>query len=175
MLIKLRGILEFSPDDVTKKHKSQSVWKRVAIIKTNDDLDRYYAWFLSKRFNLEFNRNLRGSHITFISDRLDKDIFDEASKIFNGKEIDFHLDLEPRSSGQHWWLRAYCTDAENIRETMGLSRDPFFNLHLTLGLINPKGIDHSKYIIEHCKKFNLISSEPRKPLEDHVDIIDFTK
>lgn len=167
MLVKVRGILDFQPEDVTRKHKNQSSWKRVAIIKTDCDLERYYAWFLEKRFNLILNKNLRGSHITFISDRMDKDIFDQASKIFNGKEIDFYIELEPRSSGKHWWLRVYCPEAESIREAVGLTRDPYFGLHLTLGHANEKNIFHSKYILEQCKRFNLISNEPRKPFSEH--------
>lgn len=176
MLIKLRGTLEFSPEDKTRKHKSQSSWKRVALIKTDCDLDRYYAWFLKKRFNLELNPNLRGSHITFISDKLDKTIFDQASKIFNGREIDFYIELEPKTSVGHWWLRAFSPDAENIREAMGLDRNPYYGLHLTLGNVKPTevALAHSEYILEQCKRFNLISNEPRKPLEDY-EIIDFTK
>jgi hypothetical protein len=174
MLIKLRGILEFSPEDVTRKHKAQSSWKRVAIIKTDCDLDRYYAWFLSKRFNLEFVKNLRGPHITFINDKMEKDIFEEGSKIWNGKEIDFYIDLEPKSSVAHWWLRVFCPDAEIIREALGLSRDPYYGFHLTLGHVNDKNIEHSRYIINQCKRFNLISSEPTKPLEEY-DILDCAK
>ena len=75
MLIKVKGILEFSPEDVTRKHKNQSSWKRVAMIRTDCDMDRYYAWFLRKRFNLELNQNLRGTHVSFISDKLEKSIF----------------------------------------------------------------------------------------------------
>lgn len=174
MLLKFRGILEFSPEDKTRKHKAQSSWKRVAIIKTDCDLDRYYAWFLKKRFNLELNKNLRKSHVTFINDKLDKFIFNDASKIFNGKEIDFFIELEPRSNGEHWWLRVYCPDAENIRESMGLTRDPYFGLHLTLGHANDKFLAHSEYILNQCKIFNLISSDERKPIEEH-EIYDFTK
>lgn len=167
MLLKLKGILEFSPVDVTKKHEKQSAWKCVSIIKTNCDMDRYYSWFLKKRFNLELNRNLRGSHITIISDRMDKKIFNEASKIFNGREIDFYLDLEPRSNGEHWWLRVICPDAESIREALGLSKDPYFGFHLTIGYANEKNIEHSEYILRMCKKFNLISNDERKPLNKY--------
>lgn len=173
MLIKLRGKIEFSPEDITKKHKSQSSWKRVAIIKTDCDLDKYYAWFLEKRFNLKLNRNLRGSHITFISDKLEKDIFDEGSKIFDGKEIDFYLELEPLSNGAHWWLRVFSPDAENIRQILGLSKDPYYGMHLTLGYANDKNIEHSEYILRQCKNFNLINYQKRKELEEY-DIIDFT-
>lgn len=173
MLIKYRGILEFSPEDKTRKHRSQSIWKRVAIIKTDCDIDMYYAWFLKKRFNLELNKNLRRTHITFINDRLDKDVFNQAAKVFNNKEIDFYLEIEPRSNGQHWWLRAHSPDSENIREAIGLSREPYFGLHLTLGYVNEKYLDHSKYILDQCKRFNLTSNECRNSIDEH-EIIDFS-
>jgi hypothetical protein len=167
MVIKVRGILDFTPEDVTKKHKNQSSWKRVAIIKTDCDMDRYYAWFLKKRFNLELNKNLRGTHVTFISDKMNADIFEQASKIFDRKDIDFYIELDPCSSGVHWWLRVHCPEAEAIREAMGLTRDPYFGLHLTIGHANEKYIKHSEYILEQCKRFNLISNDPRIPLGEH--------
>lgn len=167
MLIKLKGILEFSPEDVTRKHKNQSSWKRVAMIRTDCDLDRYYAWFLKKRFNLELNKNLRGSHVTIISDRLDKNVFSEASKVFNGKEIEFFIELDPKSNGEHWWLRVFCPMAESIREAMGLSRDPYFGFHLTIGHANERNIAHSEYILRVCKMFNLTSNDSRKPLDEY--------
>lgn len=174
MLIKTHGILHFSPEDRTKKHKSQSSWKKMAIIKTNDDLDLYYAWFLKKRFNLELNRSLRGSHITIISDKFaDSNMWKEACNLFEGKNIDFYIDTEPRSNSEHWWLRVYCVDAENIRETIGLSRDPYFSFHLTIGYANEKNLAHSEYILEQCKKFDIISSDSKKPFESH-DIVDYS-
>jgi len=133
MLFKVKGKIKFSPADKTNKHISESTWKRVAMIQTYCDLDQYYAWFLKKRFNIELNKNLRGTHVTFISDKLDESIFEEAAKIFDGKEIEFYIDNEPQTSGRYWWLRVYCPDAEIIRESMGLSRHPYFGLHLTLG------------------------------------------
>jgi len=190
MVFKVRGILDFSPEDKTKKHVSQASWKRVAMIRTKCDLDRYYAWFLKKRFSLELNSTLIGTHVTFINDKMDKDIFEQAAKMFNGKEIDFYVETEPCSSGNHWWLRVHCPEAESIREVMGLSRDPYFGLHLTLGtpvIKYPEGveennnsimkvkkdyIEHSKYILECCKRHELISNEPRKPLSEH-EIIEF--
>lgn len=173
MVVKIRGKIEFNPVDYTKKHVSQSAWKRVALIKTNCDLDKYYSWFLEKRFNLHLERSIRGSHITFISDRvIDNDTFDKVSKLFNNREIDFYIELEPKSNGKHWWLRVHCPEAESIREVLGLDREPFFGLHLTLGYANIKNLDHSNYILEQCKKFNLITYENRKPLSDY-DIKEF--
>lgn len=189
MVIKIKGIIEFAPEDKTNKHKSQSSWKRVAMIRTNCDLDRYYSWFLKKRFNLELNKNLRGTHITFINDRMNVDTFEQAKKIFDGKEITFYYEIEPRTSGEHWWLRVHCPEAENIREVMGLSKEPFYPFHLTLGhavtkypesaqsensvmMIKKDYLEHSKYILEFSKRFEILSNETRKPLSEH-EILEF--
>jgi hypothetical protein len=162
------------------------------MIRTNCELDRYYAWFLKKRFNLELVRNLRGTHVTFINDRMDAKTFNQFSELFDGKEIDFYVETEPRSNGEHWWLRVHCPEAESIREIMGLSREPFFGMHLTLGRAEeryPEGveennnsilkikkdyIEHSEYILECCKRHELISNEPRKPLSE-LKIVEWNK
>lgn len=168
MLIKAKGVIEFEPEDKTKKHINQSVWKRVAMIKTNDDLCEYYAWFLKKRFNLELNKPLRGSHITFINDRnTEVPYFEEAKEFFNTKEIEFYLDIEPRSNGEHWWLRVYCADAENIRSVAGADPKPYFALHLTIGYATHLRLEHSRYILNICKTFELISSQPRQDFNTH--------
>ncbi len=189
MVFKVRGILEFSPKDKTKKHVSQASWKRVAMIRTDCELDRYYAWFLKKRFNLELNKNLRGTHVTFINDRMSIEKFDQFAQIFNGKEIDFYVETEPRSSGEHWWLRVHCPEAESIREVMGLSREPFYGMHLTLGhavikypedvesnslspQVKKNYVEHSEYITECSKMYNILSNESRKPLSEH-EIVEF--
>jgi hypothetical protein len=173
MVIEIEGRLEFEPENFTRKHENQSAWKRVAMIRTDCDLHLYYAWFLRKRFNLELNKPIRGSHVTFISDRFeDRKIFDEVAKMFNGKPVTFYLELEPRSNGEHWWLRAYSPDTENIRHILGLSREPYFSLHFTLGYANEKNMAHSHYIMEQCKRFELIDSSLRKPLEEH-EILNF--
>jgi len=36
-----------------------------------------------------------------------------------------------------------------------LSPTPFFNFHITLGYVNDKNLEHSKYILRTIKKFNI--------------------
>lgn len=154
--IKTTGILDFTPDDRTKKHESQSVWKRVAMIRTNCDIAQYYAWFLKNRFDLTLNKPLRGTHITFISDRVDKTIFDQASKVFNGKNIDFFYNpSDIQTNGNHWWIKVDCPDAKSIRQTIGLNPDPYFSFHLTLGYANERNAEHSQYIKKVIEKFKI--------------------
>jgi hypothetical protein len=172
MLVKVKGILDFNLEDVTKKHKSQSSWKRTAVIRTDCEMAGYYAWFLKKRFNLELNKNLRGSHVTIINDRIDVNVFNTAAQVFNGRECHFYHELEPKSSGRHWWLRVYCPEGEAIRESIGLSKDPYFGFHLTIGLANERNIEHSEYILRQCQMFNLTSNEPRKNINEY-DIKEF--
>ena len=172
-LIKVKGVMEFQPPNKTKKHNAQSSWKRVAVILTNDELHNYYAWFIKKRFNLELNKPIRGSHVTFINDsERETPNFDEGAKLFDKKEIVFYIDPSPRTNGEHWWLRVWSPDAESIREICGTSRIPYFSFHLTLGYANEKWIDHSKYIHE-CLKFHEPEiAEPRLSLDDY-EIIEF--
>ena len=167
MIIEVIGYIEFEPENVTKKHSSQSSWKHVAMIRTNCDMHSYYAWFLKQRFGVILNKPLRGTHVTFISDRMTKQVFDNAKEIFNSKPIKFYIDIEPRSNGDHWWLRVYSSEAEDIRESMGLPRQPYYAFHLTLGNANERNIDHSYYITEVCKRHELISNQPRIPFEAH--------
>jgi hypothetical protein len=111
---------------------------------------------------------LRGSHVTIINDaEREVPLFGEAAKVFNGREIDFWIDPEPRTNGEHWWLRVYCQDAEAIRVVCGGNPTPFYAFHLTLGYANERNIAHSNYILECCKRFQIISSEPRKPFNEH--------
>ena len=170
--IKVKGKIEFEPPNLTKKHKKQASWKRVAMIRMDCDIHLYYGWFLKRRFNLRLNPPYRGAHVTFISEIVDTQVFEEAKKVFHGKDITLFLEIEPRGNGEHWWLRAFSPEAEDIRESMGLARQPFFTFHLTIGIVNEKYLEHSKYIIDQCKFFNLIDGSPRKPLEDH-EIVEF--
>lgn len=167
MLFKVKGILDFYPEDISKKHIAQSEWKRVAIIKTNCDIAHYYAWYLKTRFNLILNEPVRGTHVTFISDRVNNIKYDTVGQELNGKEITFYYENTPKSNGKHWWLRVWSTDAEDIRESIGIDRIPYFSFHLTLGYANEKNIEHSKYILECCKKFELLPNESRKSINEY--------
>jgi hypothetical protein len=161
-MLELKTKILFDPDNLTRKHDKQSSWKRVVICTTTCDIDDYYAWFLKKRFNLILNKNLRVPHITIVNDRItDHKLFEMGKKLFNGKELIFNYDpADIKSNGEHWWIRTPNTDAENIRQVLGLpaklgSPDKPIGMHLTLGHSNEKYIAHSKYILETIMRYNL--------------------
>jgi hypothetical protein len=160
-VLQIRTILEFDPPHLIEKHEKQAEWKKTAIcnVGDHDDICTYYAWFLKKRFNISLNPPMRGSHVTVINDKIyDLEKYNQAKEIFNKKEIIFEFDpAEVRGANNpkgefYWWLKVYNTDVEAIREFAGLSRKPFFNLHLTLGA--------AKWFSEEAKDSN------GKPLKD---------
>jgi hypothetical protein len=166
MVIECKGKLIFQPENKTKKHEKQD-WKKVAMIMLNCDLDKYYAWFLTQRFNLEFVKTLRGSHVTIISDKVSQQKFDKIARKYNGKEITFYYETEPKTNVKHWWLRVHSPEAEIIREEMGLHKEPYFGFHLTIGYMNHLNLQYSDYIFRIIKRFNILSSEPRTALQNH--------
>lgn len=156
-MLEISTTILFDPINLTDKHEKQSEWKKTVVCVTDSEIDKYYAWFLERRFNLVLNRSIRKAHITIVADRItDKEKYQQAKEIFNGKEIIFKYDPEEiRSNGTDWWIKVYNTDIEAIREFAGLERKPFFNLHCTIGYANEKNLFHSQYILQQILKFNL--------------------
>lgn len=155
-MFEIKGKIEFDPINVSRKHNAQSSWKRTAMVRFDCEMFLYYAWFLERRFGLKLNQPLRGTHITIISDIIDDNIYRQARDIFNKSEIKIQYDPTIiRSNGTHWWMKAHCDDGRNIRSAMGLTPDPYFGFHLTIGLANERNLDHSKYIIDVCKKYDV--------------------
>jgi hypothetical protein len=168
---KTRGVLDFFPEHQTKKHLKQEVEliKKVGLITTRCDLHSYYNWFLKTRFNLFLSPPLRGTHITIINDIItDTERYELIGRKYQRKKVEFFYEIEPRSNGKHWWLRVFSPQAEDIREEIGVSRIPYFSFHLTIGIANENSIEHSKYILDCCKRFELISNSPRKELQEHM-------
>lgn len=150
-MFEMKGILVFDPMDVTKKHGSQSAWKKVAIVKFDCELPEYYSWFLKKRFNLFLNKPLRGTHLTFINEMVDDDVYLRAKEIFDGTEASVSYDPSIVRSNKrgHWWLKSESPDCDSIRSSMGLG-EPYFGLHMTIGLATHLQLEHSKYITDEC-------------------------
>lgn len=163
--IKTYGKIEFDPKDLTKKHKNQSSWKKIALVRINDELCDYYAWFIKKRYNLILNTPIRKSHISFINDSLNDmknglncseqeidTIWASVKNKWEGKEIEVVLDVDVRTDGTHWWLNIVKKqELLYIRSELGLSK-PFWGLHMTIGYANEKNLAHSEYILSGIRK-----------------------
>lgn len=159
-MLELVGKIEFDPVNVTKKHNNQASWKKTAMVKFDCDIWEYYSWFLKKRFNLYLNKPLRGTHLTIINDKFDSEteyLYDQGRQLFHGKEIRIQYDptLIRANDKGHWWINAQSDDAKNIRSVMGLTPDPYFGFHITIGLATHLQLEHSKYILKQCIRFDI--------------------
>jgi hypothetical protein len=157
----ITGKIKFEPINKTKKHESQANWKRIAMIFFDGDLSDYYAWFINKRYNLELVKPLRGAHISFINDNIRdmvKNInggefeaniaWNKAKNKWDGVTIPITLDLNPKTNDKHWWLNIpvdACQQLDSIRHEVNLG-PPNFRYHMTIGYVNEKNVQHSKYI-----------------------------
>lgn len=159
-IITYKGIIQFEPENRTKKHNSQASWKKIAMVIMKGEITEYYAWFINKRYNLELNKPLRGAHISFINDSIRdinggkgsleerEAIWEDVKKRWNGREVEIVLNLNPRTNTTHWWLNVpeeYRTELHNIRTECGLGR-PNWGIHMSIGYANEKMLFHSGYI-----------------------------
>jgi hypothetical protein len=103
-----------------------------AMLICDDELSRYYAWFL-KKYGLETWSNDKGlwkTHISIIKGDLIPNLNDW--KKYDNYEIEFHYNHIVRyDNGRHAWLDIYSEDLATIREELGLDYKPWY--HLTIG------------------------------------------
>jgi len=149
--IELEGKLVFDVQDKTKKHQSQSTWKKSAIVLFVDDLCEYYSWLIKKRYNLALNKPIRGSHYTVVNDKFSELInWDETKAKYDGIKIKVYYNPNFRSNSEHWWFKAFSIEGNKIRKELGLGW-PYFNPHITVGLVNNRNQAASDYAIQ-CEK-----------------------
>jgi len=157
--ITVTGVIEFDPENRTKKHEAQGSWKRVAMVKfPKSDLCGYYAWFINKRYNLPLAEPLRFSHISFINDR-ESDTngkWEEVKKTWNGKKVNVTLSVDAKTDATHWWLivpEEERKQFDTIRTELGLS-DPYFDYHMSIGYARDShdNIDHGNNAVKAIRQ-----------------------
>ena len=151
----IMGKIHFDPDDLTNKHKEQSLWKKHVIALIDEpELCEYRKWFIEKRFNLKLATPIRGPHFTIINDRLadfdgaTEELYQQLQEEWNEREILIRYEYAPYTDGTHWWLRARSEQATELRTQMNLSPKPYWGFHITIGRVSGKEyeMEHGKYI-----------------------------
>lgn len=152
----VKGKIVFDPADMTKKHAKQSSWKKSAIVILECETHLYYAWLLKRRFGLQLNRPLRGTHFTVINDKITsrEDLlkYEQAKKKWDGKLVSFTYKPDYRTDNNHFWFRVHSDEAIKIRNDAGLGK-PFFGFHLTIGLVKEKDRSDCEYIHRQMLRF----------------------
>lgn len=148
--IDIVGKVHFDPNDVSKKHERQSSWKSVATVLFPGDDHLFYAWLIKRRYGLALNKPLRGFHLTFVNDKTSliwADQWEQMKSDWEWSKVEVTASIDVRTNGSHWWLKV--TDPgvlRTLRERLGLSPDPYWNWHITIGHPNERNIEHSMHL-----------------------------
>lgn len=121
------GILNYSP----KTHLRNA--DRWLVLYCDDELVKYYSHLFKKEYPWlpKLQRPVWGAHVSVI--RGEKIQNEDKWGLFHKKRIDFDYEPGVIDNGEYYWLKVKCDALLDIREMYGLSREPKFGLHLTVG------------------------------------------
>jgi len=71
------------------------------------------------------------SHVTVV--RNEEPLQKEVWERYNGKQVNFDYGHQIFTDGKYYWVNVVCEKLLDIRVELGLSRDPEFPLHLSIG------------------------------------------
>jgi hypothetical protein len=123
------GKIIYSP---TTHLASSEKW---AILACDDEISKYYRHlysmencFLNGEKTGKLIRPIWGCHMSFSrGERFSK-------KLDEGKWIEFEYELPAETNGKYWWFKVICPELLDLREKLGLKRNPKVGLHLTFGI-----------------------------------------
>lgn len=133
---KSKGIIEYNPPRGNLK-KKPDWW---CILHTDNEITRYYRYWVYKRYGIKLCKPSWGSHISVI--RGEKPWPDQHHlwNKYNGLEFEFEYSHNVRQSGDttgfdrpdsYWFVDIKCDDLINIRKELNLKYD--YGLHMTIG------------------------------------------
>ena len=131
------GRLRYSPQRRNGK-EAQKWW---LVIDCPEEIGKFYRHllYLNTYKTVKLHQPYWGSHITVI--RNEEPPKPELWSKYNGERVVFQYGeyAGTNHTDQRWksfyWLGAKCAQALDIREELGLKRDPYPDFHLTIGTI----------------------------------------
>lgn len=121
------GKLVYSP----RTHLSSS--DKWLVLMCDDELSKYYRHIYTKEFPWrgKLTRPVWGAHISVIrGERIpNMNLWGESAN----KIIEFEYDGGVIDNNEYFWLKAKCQFLSDLRSQYGLSKEPKFGFHLTIG------------------------------------------
>lgn len=99
----------------------------------DDEISKYYRCLFYREFPWKgkLTRPVWGTHISII--RGEKVPNGNLWRLDENKIVEFEYEGGVQDNGEYYWLKVTCPYLSNLREKYGLSRDPRFGFHLTVG------------------------------------------
>lgn len=124
------GTLRYSPKLLGKS--SAKWWLVVDCDKTLGDYYRHLYWLARHRLE-RMQRPAWCEHITVIRDEEPPVVKQTLWSKYAGQEVVFDYNPTIATNGEYWWLDVCCPKLLDIREELGLPRQPEIPLHLSIG------------------------------------------
>lgn len=106
------------------------------ILQVDKELVRYYQHIFYKLYWKKLQTAMWGAHCSIV--RGEKPLDMDAWKRYNGKVIEFSYVYEGgfHTNGQHYWIKVWSPTFGEIRESLGLKREPKVPFHLSIGSLS---------------------------------------
>lgn len=108
------------------------------VLMCDDEISKYYRHLFTKEYPYlngvkvgKLTRPVWGSHISIIRGEYIPNI--KLWQLDNNKSIEFEYEPGVMDNGEYFWLKAKCPYLADLREKYGLSREPRYGYHLTIG------------------------------------------
>jgi hypothetical protein len=101
----------------------------------DDEISKYYRtlFFREYPWKGKLNRPVWGTHVSIIRGEYIPN--NKLWKLDENKIIEFEYEGGVESNDEYYWLKVSCPYLNDLREKYGLSREPRYGLHLTIGRI----------------------------------------
>lgn len=127
------GKLMYDPHKSGKRIIKASDWW--IILKTDEGIVDYYKHWIRKHYDVKFENTIWGSHIS-----VNRGVVPPKKELWNkhkGEMVEFtYTNRVYRVNDIFFCVDAYSTRLEEIRLELGLSKQPNYGFHLTIGRLN---------------------------------------
>lgn len=127
------GKLVYSP----RSHLGPSTEKWLVLM-CDDEISKYYCYLYSKEYkylnggySTKLTRPVWGTHISIVRGEFIPNF--NLWGIDSNKIIQFEYDPGVKSNGEYFWLEVKCPYLSDLRVKYGLSKEPKFGYHMTIG------------------------------------------
>ena len=103
------------------------------IAKTDDELVEYYRWWFKRRFHHILSRPKFGAHISIVRGEEENITQGAWEHNLSGAWIDFEYSNDLKIVYNYVWMPVWSPSFNDIREKVGLSREPIKSFHMTVG------------------------------------------
>ena len=106
---------------------------RWVVMECPKDIIDYYHYWVEKKTGLKLHKPKFGSHISVIRGDEEFNRESELYRKYHEGFVEFTYSNDLQTNGDYWWLPVECKTLEKLRVELGLTKEPPFGLHLTIG------------------------------------------